>query len=159
MKQRQPARKGLTYLDANRGRLITEGPDVLRIKDEIHARWPGVLECYFDTDTLKWVIVEKCADGVERMVMQTARLDRRVIEKLERIDQAAHAQGDVNKKLEAEDVQAERDKEHELSEAIGEPIERFEHALLGSGVLGVNKLIVADGKYIKPGKKTVKAAG
>jgi len=127
--KRQPARGGLSYFDANRGRLITEGPDVLSIKDEIHARWPGVLECYFDTCELEWVIVEKCQDGAERLVMTTKALGPHVLDKLQRIDAAAHAQGDIADKLEKESDKAERDKDHAFSETIGEPLERLEHSL------------------------------
>lgn len=156
MRNRQPSRPGLSYFQANRNRLIEFGPDVLGIKTEIEARWPGVLSCYFDDYEDEWVIVEH-RNGIDDFVMKTKRLGQWVIDKLQRIDQAAHPQGDINPKLEAEDAQAEREKDHQLSEAIGEPIERFEHALRGSGVLPFNKLIVADGDYIKVGKKTVKA--
>lgn len=131
---------------------------MLKIKAEIESRWPGVLSAFFDLESEEWVIVEKCPDGVERMAMKTRKLSMSTIRKLERIDQAKHHQGDLNHKFELEDADAERKKDHALSEAIGEPIERFEHALRGSGVLPFNKLIVADGNYIKVGKKTVKAA-
>lgn len=131
---------------------------MLNVKHEIESRWPGVLSVFFDVEVEEWVIVEHCKDGTDRMALKTKVLNMRIIEKLQRIDQAKHEQGDVNRRFEQEDAQAERDREHRLSEAIGEPLERFEHALLGSGILGVNKLIVADGEYIKPGKKTVKAS-
>lgn len=157
MQRRQPSRPGLSYFQANRNRLIELGPDVLGIKGDIEARWPGVLTCYFDDWTDEWVVVEH-REGMDHFVMKTKRLDQSVIDKLKRIDQAAHPQGDVNAKLEADDAQAEKDREHKLSESIGEPIERFEHALMGSGLLPFNRLIVADGEYIKVGKKSVKSA-
>lgn len=132
---RQPSRPGLTYLDANAGRLVTEGPDVLGIKREIAARWPDVIEVYFDLIEEKWVIVEKCADGVERLVMPPReRLDMTVIEKLQRIDQAAHSQGDLNREFEREDELVDRAKDHSLSEAIGDGAERFYWALRKDGV-------------------------
>lgn len=132
---RQPSRPGLSYLDANAGRLVTEGPDVLEIKREIAARWPDVIEVYFDLIEEKWVIVEKCADGAERLVMPPReRLDMTVIEKLQRIDQGAHIQGDVNSKLEREDELADKAKDHALSEAIGDGAERFYWALRKDGV-------------------------
>lgn len=157
MPRRQPSRPGLSYLDANSNRLVTYGPDVLGIKAEIEARWPGVLEIYFDTWQQEWVIVEKGRDGIDRHVLSTKKLTQAVIDKLNRIDQAKHVQGDTNHRLEVQDAQAEKEREDRLSEAIGEPIERFEHALRGSGILPFNKLIVADGEYIKAGKKTVKS--
>lgn len=139
MKHRQPARAGLSYLDANRGRLITEGPDVLGIKDEIHSRWPGVIECYFDTEALVWVLVEKCRDGAERLIFTRQILSSAVIDDLQKIDEAAHRQPDLAVKVEKESDQAEADKEKALSEAIGEPLERLEHALQDV-VLPVNKV-------------------
>lgn len=157
MRRRQPSRPGLSYFDANSGRLITEGPDVLEVKAEIEARWPDVLSVFFDVEAEEWVIVEHCKDGTDRLVMTCKALNMRVVEKLDRIDQAKHVQGDLNRKYELEDDMAEKEKDHKFSEAIGDSIERFEHALMGSGVLKFNKMIVANGKYIKPGKKTVKA--
>lgn len=154
MSRRAPARAGLSYFDANRNRLITEGPDVLEVKQMIHARWPGVLECLFDTYDEEWVIIEHCGDGVDRHVLSTKMLTPAIYDKLLRLDQATHAVGDVARKLELEADKAEKDKEHALSEVMGEPIERFEHALRGA-VLPFNKIIVNDGKFIKAGAARV----
>lgn len=135
MKRRLPARKGLSYFDANRNRLITEGPDVLDVKREILARWGDVLEVYFDTWQEEWVIVEKCQDGVDRLVLKTKQLNQQVIDKLHRIDQAAHVQGDLNRTYELEDDKAKKDDEHRLSEVIGENAERLYFALRKDEVL------------------------
>lgn len=147
MRNRQPSRQGLSYLDANSGRLVTEGPDVLKIKAEIESRWPGVLSAYFDVQTLEWVIVEKCADGVERLAMKTRKLDMRVVEKLNRIDQAKHAQSTeaLHRKLEAEDRQTEKEKDHALSEAVGEGAERLFLALRKDGIIHAPKVYVSSG--------------
>lgn len=135
MSVRQPSRPGLSYLDANSGRLVTEGPDVLEIKAEIASRWPGVIEAVFDVEDEVWVIIEHCPDGVDRLAMPPRkRLDMSVIHKLQRIDQAAHDQGDVNHRLEQEDAQADKEKDHELSEAIGDGAERFYWAMMKDGI-------------------------
>jgi len=114
---------------------VTEGPDVLAVKSEIESRWPGSIEVYFDVIDERWVLVEKCKDGIDRFIMATKKLDQGVIDKLQRIDAAAHAQPDLNRKFEAEDAQAEKEREHRLSESIGEPIERLFQGLKKDGVL------------------------
>lgn len=135
MPARSPSRPGLSYLDANRGRLITEGPDVLEIKAEIASRWAGVIEAVFDTEDEVWLIIEHCADGTDRLTMPPRKcLDMSVVEKLQRIDQAAHDLGDINHKFELEDAQSERESDHRLSEAIGEGAERFYWAMMKDGI-------------------------
>lgn len=136
MRKRQPSRPGLSYLDANAGRLVTHGPDVLDIKTEIEARWPGVIECYFDVEQEEWVIIEHCKDRVDRHVLSTQRLDRRVVDKLQKIDQMAHVQPDLNRKLELEDEQRERDLDNQVYEEYGEAHERLLSALKKDGVGG-----------------------
>lgn len=133
---RQPSRPGLSYLHANSGRLVTEGPDVLDIKAEIASRWAGVIEAYFDVEDEVWIIIEHCPDGVDRLVMPPRKkLDMSVIHKLQRIDQAAHAQGDdVHRKLERENDRAEKEKDHAFSEQIGDGAERFYWAMMRDGI-------------------------
>lgn len=135
MKKRQPARPGLSYFDANRHRLITETVDVTNIKREIESRWPGVLSVFFDTEDERWVVVEHCRDGVDRFVLATKALSQRILDKLQREDEAAHVQPDLNRKFELEDIQVEREKEHNLSEATGEGGEKLFHALKKDGVI------------------------
>jgi hypothetical protein len=108
----------------------------LDIKTEIASRWGGVIEAYFDIDDEVWIIIEHCSDGVDRLVMPPRKvLDMSVVEKLQRIDQAAHVQGDeIHRKLEREDEQAEKDKDHEFSEKIGDGTERFYWAMMRDGI-------------------------
>jgi len=142
--KRQPSRLGLSYLDANRNRLVTEGPDVLEVKREIELRWPGILSCFFDVDAEEWVIVEKCPDGLERMVMKTKALGMWVIDKLNRIDQAKHtvSADALNHKFDIEDMETEKDKEHKLSEAVGEAAERLFLALRKDGIIHAPKVFI-----------------
>jgi len=46
---------GLTYLDANTGRLTTEGPDVCDIKSRLRELDPD-LSAYYDEDQEEWII-------------------------------------------------------------------------------------------------------
>lgn len=144
--KRQPSRPGLSYFDANRGRLVTEGPDILKIKAEIESGWPGVLSVFFDLEEEVWVIVEKCSDGVERLAVKTDILSQKTIDKLHRIDQAKHRQGDVNRQLELEDADVERKKDHILSESIGEAGERLFTALKKDGILHAPSVYVTSHK-------------
>jgi hypothetical protein len=137
MKKRQPSRPGLSYLDANAGRLVTHESDVLGIKEQIESRWKGVLEVYFDTHQEEWVIVEHCRDGIDRHVLSTKRLGQWVIDKLERIDQAVHSQdiAALDHKYDLEDRQAEKEHEHRITEATGEGAEKLYFALRKDGVI------------------------
>lgn len=139
MPRRQPARQGLTYMDANRNRLITEGPDILDIKAEILSRWGDWVDVFFDTYDEEWVVVEKCMDGVDRFVLSTKKLNQRVIDKLQKIDQAAHVQDadTLNRKYDQEDAQHEKDSDYAITEATGEGQERLIHALTKDGIAGI----------------------
>lgn len=144
--KRQPSRPGLSYLDANAGRLVTQGPDVLDIKSEIEARWGDVISCFFDTHDEEWVLVEHCSDGVDRHVLSTKKLGQWVIDKLHKIDQAAHVQGDLNHKYELEDEQRERELDHQVYEEYGEAHERLLSALRKDGIGGIPKVFFSGGK-------------
>lgn len=113
---------------------------MLKVKQEIESRWPDVLSVFFDVELEEWIVVEKCADGVERLAMKTKKLDMGVVEKLNRIDQAKHAQGDLNQKHENEDKDVERKKDHNLTEAIGEGAEKLFFALRKDGVINAPKV-------------------
>jgi hypothetical protein len=53
---RAVARPGLTYMDANLGRLVEEGPDVTDAKAKLRELDPD-LSCYYDTVQFEWVVV------------------------------------------------------------------------------------------------------
>lgn len=46
---------GLTYFDANMGRLVEEGPDVCDYKSRLRAIDPA-LDAYYDTEQLEWIV-------------------------------------------------------------------------------------------------------
>ena len=142
--RRNPSRPGLSYFDANSHRLVTEGPDVLEVKREIESRWPGVIEAYFDTFEERWVLVEKCKDGIDRFIMATKALDQSVVQKLQRIDAAAHEQEDLNRKFEADDARAEKEREDRITESIGDPAERLFSALKKDGVIHAPSVFFAN---------------
>lgn len=144
--KRQPARPGLSYLDANRNRLITQTEDVLGIKREIESRWPDTLSVFFDNWDEVWVIVEHCRDGVDRHVLSTKSLGQWVLDKLNKVDAAAHVQPDLNRKFELEDIALEHQKDHALSEATGDGIERLFYALKKDGLIHAPQVFIGNSR-------------
>lgn len=53
---RVAARPGLTYMDANLGRLVEEGPDVTDAKAKLREL-DSDLSCYYDTVQFEWIVV------------------------------------------------------------------------------------------------------
>jgi len=134
-KPRSPAKRGLSLVDANAGRLITYQDDVLDIKREIEQRWAGLLSVAFDQEQEEWVIIEHCQDGTDRLVFTTHALSQATIDRLQRADQASRSFVDPNEVYEAEDRKEQREKDHSLSEAVGEAAERLYFALLRDGLI------------------------
>lgn len=72
---RVSARPGLTYFDANMGRLVTEGPDVCDYKSRIRADWPE-LDCYYDVVQEEWIVTQKDQKGQETFILADQDLAR-----------------------------------------------------------------------------------
>lgn len=134
-KPRRPAENGLSLVDANKGRLVTYGPDVLDMKRRIETEWKGILTCFFDEDNEEWVIVEHTADGTEKVAFTTPVLSQATIDKIHRIDQASRSYVDPNEAFEAADREEQRAKEGRFSEAIGVAAERLYFALRKDGII------------------------
>src|SRR6476659_10936192 len=98
---RRAAKPGLSYVDANRGRIVEFEDDVLGIKKEILSRWAGRLDCFWDKESMEWVVVEHCSDGVDRLVFTETALDQRVIDRLHRADTHAKGQEDPDALVDA----------------------------------------------------------
>lgn len=135
IKPRRPAERGMSIVDANQGRLVTYGPDVLDIKREIETRWAGLLSVFFDTDNEEWVICEHEKDGTVSVAFTTQALCQATIDKIHRADQASRSYIDPNEVYEAEDAADERAKDRRLSERIGEASERLYFSLRKDGVI------------------------
>lgn len=127
--------KGLSIADANTGRLVTYAQDVLDVKAEIEQIWRGVLSVFFDQKDEKWVIVEHCDDGTDRIAFKTEFLSQATIDKIYKSDQTSHAFVDPQKAHEKMDQDEEREKDWNLSQAIGESAERLFFALRKDGVI------------------------
>jgi hypothetical protein len=129
------SKPGLSIADANGGRLITFEQDVLDIKAEIERIWAGVLSVFFDQVDMKWVIVEHCQDGTDRIAFKTEFLSQATIDKIHRIDQQSRSFVDPEKAYQQADQEEVRDKDHALSEKVGDAAEHLYHALRRDGVI------------------------
>lgn len=143
MDGRKAPRKGMTYVDANPGRLVTIEDDVLDIKRRIEQRWPEI-EVYFDSENFAegkpaFLITEKCRDGVERLVCTLPTLNEEVIRTLEKADTHVQGQEDFNAINEAYNAAVEEENNRKFEEQIGEAGERFLHAL-GKDGLRINPI-------------------
>jgi predicted nuclease with TOPRIM domain len=126
-----PTKSGLSFVDANRGRLITMESDVLDIRNQIEERWPE-LRVFFDEWEETWVVVEHCGDGVQRLATKTKVLDQRFIRLLEEID--GHQPGhDPERRVDSWNEAIEREQDHKFYEQMGEFADRLKHALRKDG--------------------------
>jgi hypothetical protein len=132
----------LSIVDANKGRLITYQDDVLDVKSQIERTWPGLISVFFDEEPSQecWVIVEHCKDGTDSVMFTTKFLSQATIDKIHRADQASRSYVDPNKVYEAMDREEGREKDHTLSEAIGEAGERLFLALRKDGIIHAPKV-------------------
>lgn len=129
------SKPGLTLSDANGGRLVTYEQDVLDIKAEIERRWKGVLSVFFDNVDLKWVIVEHCKDGTDQIFFKTEFLSQSTIDRIQKGDQMSKYFLDPERAYQQMDKDDEREKDHNLSEAIGDSAEHLFHALRKDGII------------------------
>lgn len=138
MDGRTAPRIGMSYVDANPGRVVNIEDDVLSIKSRIEEQWPE-LEVYLDKGDKyhpdpQWIIVENCKDGQQRLVLTTQALNQALFDRLFQADQSieGHDVVDLVDKLNAK---AERDQERRFEDAIGEANERLLHALRKDGIV------------------------
>lgn len=84
MRRRVPT-PGLSYVDANGGRLTSFQDDVLGYKTVIESRWPE-LKVLWDHENLEWVITQVDTEGSECLVFATKTLGEPTLERLGRAD-------------------------------------------------------------------------
>lgn len=139
-KKRALAKKGLSYVDANRGRVVTIEDDVLGIKAQIEERWPN-LYVVIDYDggangDPTFCVVERCADGVDRLGLERPYLDERLIRDLEAADTWRSGQEDPFALIEAHNAKMEAEEEARFADLIGDVGERLAHAFVKDGFDG-----------------------
>ena len=136
MSKLRPARKGLSYYDANRHALIEVTGEALEVKRRILERWPQ-LDVWFDKDDLKFVVTQMVEEGpdkgTEKLVMKTSNL-----EKMEQwLTEADPTHRNYRDPLEVMDEhQAKHDKEEadRLADIVGDAGQRLIHAFKKDGL-------------------------
>lgn len=129
--RRQLARPGLTYLEANSGRLITETAEILDLKAEIRSRWPN-LDVYFDQEE-RLFIVTQTVDGLEKFVMSRPYCNDKLLMDIAKCDPANPNYVDPIEAVDAHNAKIERAQEYELEQISGDFGERLIHALKKDG--------------------------
>lgn len=141
--RRQQAQVGLSYVDANAGRIVSIEKDVLDIGRRIEERWPE-LEVYHDKDQCEFIIVEHCGDGVDRFVLARPYLDERLIHALEAADTHMKGQEDPVAWVDAVNDALERDNQRRLSDQMAEAAQRLAFALRKDGVIPTSKVYMGN---------------
>jgi hypothetical protein len=134
--KRESGLNGLSYADANPGRLIKEGPDVQHFLGRIEETWPE-LEVYYDCWDLEWVVTQHDRKGNETLVLTDKDLAR-AYERLQRADNAAPGSPDaynLNELLEREQAEAKEKDMEDFRVIARDAGERLIHAFKKDGLL------------------------
>jgi hypothetical protein len=137
MSRRRLARPGLSYFEANSGRLITETAEVLDAKAEIRKRWPN-LDVYFDHETNEYVVVQKITEQgveVERAFLNRPYCGQRLMDEITKADPTSSHFVDPEQAVDDHNAKVERERDRELEEISGEFGERLQHALKKDGFM------------------------
>jgi hypothetical protein len=124
----------MSYVDANRGRVVSIGQDVLDIKRRIEDRWPE-LEVFYDVDAESYIVVEHCRDGVDRLAIERPYLDERLYEACAMADQS-RTDEDRLQVVEAWNAGIEKERDDKFADIMGEAGQRLAHALHKDGIGG-----------------------
>ncbi len=129
-----PQQAGLSYVDVNKGRITTEGPDVLDLKRQIRELWNGTLEAYFDWEQREWIIVENRLDGVQDLVT-TCKPHQFNDRLLDRLREAANTTTvEAMNYVDAFNEKREAELDKEFYEITGDAGERLMHAFKKDGL-------------------------
>jgi len=134
---RAAARPGLTYMDANLGRLVEEGPDVTDAKAKLREL-DSDLSCYYDTHQKEWIVVwwnEKKKQ--QEFILSDRHLERAYQRTLKGKNDAPGAEtGDqMAARLEREQDAAKDAELDGFRDISGDAAERLIHAFKKDGIL------------------------
>lgn len=107
------------------GRLVQIERDVLDVVQRIKEISPRLSVDYNDGGGY-FRVIEHCDDDRERLVTTCTELDNRVVERIREISNPGY---DFVAEVERLDNEAEKRKQHEFAEEVGEKGERLAHAL------------------------------
>src|SRR4051812_35767202 len=89
------------FYDGQEG-LVELEDDVLSIVRQVKEATDGKVTIHMEPTSGEYVLVEHCEDGTDRLVMTTAELDARVLERLYRGDSTSRGYVDSYAEAEAE---------------------------------------------------------
>lgn len=135
---RNPARAGLSYFDANLGRLVTEGPDVCDFKSRLRELGsPGELDAYYDVVEKRWIVTAKhVLTGTEYFVLADADLGKAYerVQKARNDAPGAETADQFSARLEREQDEAKDAEMDVFREISGDMAERLIHAFKKDGI-------------------------
>jgi hypothetical protein len=135
-KIRAAARPGMTYMDANLGRLVEEGPDVTDAKSRLRELDPD-LSCYYDTFQEEWVVVWfNRKKNRDEFVLSDRHLERAYsrVEKGRNDAPGAETGDQMAARLEREQEQAKDSEMDVFRQMSGDAAERLIHAFKKDGI-------------------------
>jgi hypothetical protein len=132
MSRRRLARPGLSYIEANSGRLVTESAELIEMKGRIRERWPN-LDVVFDHEDRQFLVIQKLEDGSEHMFLCRPYCDERLMMDIAKADPTNRNYVDPIDAVDKHNESIERDRDRELEEVAGDFGERFIHALKKDG--------------------------
>jgi hypothetical protein len=132
----RPVRKGLSYYDANRHKLIEVTGEAYEVKRRIEERWPQ-LAMFFDKDDLEWVVVQKVEYGpdvgTEKLVGKYRRIDN-LEEILDRADPTSDRYADPIDVMDKAKAEHDKEEDRKFSDISGDAGERLIHAFKKDGL-------------------------
>ena len=133
MSGRRLARPGLSYIEANSGRLITETAELLDMKAQIRERWSD-LDIYFDDQERVFIVTQKGRDGIERLVLSRSYCNDRLLEDISKTDPTSRNYIDPIEAVDEHNARIERERDRELEEIAGDVGERLKFAFKQDGL-------------------------
>jgi hypothetical protein len=139
-KRRLPPR-GTSYVDANKGLVVTLEDDVNGIKNEIEGRWPMLQLCIDTTPDIQepFLIIEHCLDNTDRLVFSTDTLDGRTVDRCARAYDC-----DIEAEVDAGNAARDAEIDRKFSDKIGDASERLMHAIRKDGLGGIPSVYFKD---------------
>jgi hypothetical protein len=127
---------GLTYMDANLGRLVEEAPDVCDFKARIRELAPGVLDVYFDSYDEDWIVTQR--EGEQESFLLRDKDLGRAYQRVQRARNdrpGAETAEQLLRRLDREQEQLQKDNLAPMMDVAGDAAERLIHAFRKDGIL------------------------
>lgn len=114
--------------------LMEVDDDVLSIVRQVRDQYGDRVKVHWEPTTEKFVFVENCADGEERLIFMVDELDGRALERLLLADKEWWGHSDPYDQQEREQDRLQQQLEDEGRERVHESGERLAHALKVDGI-------------------------